>query len=60
MKYLGVQSQIALLLSILKIWVEQKRVHCLITQNVALSFLFILAFSNNVCPIKIDLSGNNI
>ena len=63
MKYLGVQSQIALLLSILKIWVEQKRVHCLkITQNVALSFFFflILAFSNNVCPIKIDLSGNNI
>ena len=33
--------------------------HCLkITQNVAFEFWHFLAFSNNFCPIKSDLSGN--
>ena len=31
------------------------------TQNVAFEFLFfILAFSTNFCPIKIDMSGNTV
>ena len=34
--------------------------HCLkITQNVAFEF-WILAFFTNICPIKIDLSGNTV